>query len=203
MNATVVLRWIEKRSVWAQSLLGAALGAFGALAQAPFDHTFMILVMMGLAFVMHGCARSALHALQLGWSLGTGYFVVTLSWIVSPFQVDPTTVWMAPFGLFFMALGMALFWALAFWLAKVLRTGWALIITWTLAEMLRAYVFTGFPWGSPPQALVNVLAGQALAYVGPHGVMLGLCVVAWSSHYALFVATGLKRIGLLLALAAV
>ena len=47
------------------------------------------------------------------------------------------------------------------------------------AELLRAYVFTGFPWGSPPQALIDVLSGQALAWVGPHGVMLGLCALGW------------------------
>ncbi|MEO1460521.1 MAG: apolipoprotein N-acyltransferase, partial [Pseudomonadota bacterium] len=45
-------------------------------------------------------------------------------------------------------------------------------------EMLRAYIFTGFPWATPPQALVDGLAGQGLALFGPHGTMLALGVVA-------------------------
>ncbi|MDG1472133.1 MAG: apolipoprotein N-acyltransferase [Ascidiaceihabitans sp.] len=158
----------------------ALIGAIGAFAQAPFDVSILILGMMALGFIVRSNAATALRSALTGWAIGFGYFGVTLSWIISPFQVDPSTVWMAPFGLFFMAAGMALFWALAFWMATVLRRHWALIVTWTLAEMLRAYVFTGFPWGSPPQSLLDSLAGQALAYVGPHGVMLGLCAAAWA-----------------------
>ena len=47
-------------------------------------------------------------------------------------------------------------------------------------EVLRAYVLTGFPWASPPQALVDGMAGQGLAWVGPHGMMLWLMATAWA-----------------------
>ena len=143
--------WFEDRAFWVRCLIAGGVGVAGALSQAPFDYAFFIVVIMILGFVIHSGVTRGRQAAVLGLSLGLGYFSVTLSWIIAPFQVDPSTVWMAPFGLFFMALGMALFWAFAFWAATALRARWALIITWTGAELLRAYVFTGFPWGSPPQ----------------------------------------------------
>jgi apolipoprotein N-acyltransferase len=167
------------RALWVTLIFALIAGVVGAFAQAPFENGVFIIVMMLAAFFLHTGVVRGWHAALLGLTLGFGYFVVTLSWIISPFQVDPTTVWMAPFGLVFMALGMGLFWAFGFWGATILRRPWALIVTWTLAEMLRAYLFTGFAWGSPPQALVDMLGGQALAYVGPHGVMLALCVIGW------------------------
>lgn len=166
--------------LWAQSLLSIVLGMTGSLAQAPFGLVPLIMAMMVLGFVIIFDTRTLRHAAHLGWMIGFGYFLVTLHWITSPFQVNAEQhAWMAPFALIFMAGGMALFWGLAFGLARFLGPLWSLTITWPLVELLRAYIFTGFPWGTPPQALVNVLAGQGLAWVGPHGVMLGMSICAW------------------------
>ena len=49
----------------------------------------------------------------------------------------------------------------------------------TGAELLRAYVLTGFPWATPVQAFVSTVAGQGLAWFGPHGLMLLLLLLAW------------------------
>ena len=78
---------------------------------------------------------------------------------------------MAPFAVVLMAAGGALFWSLAFWLARRLSAGiWALIPCWAAIELLRAYIFTGFPWAAPSQAMVGSLLGQTLAWIGPHGL---------------------------------
>ena len=199
-----VLR-VSKMSPWQTAALMLAFGGIGALAQEPFGFVPCLFAMMFVGMTQHAAGlraeRSAWFAARSGWLMGFAYFAITLSWIISPFQVDPSTVWMAPFGLVFMAAGMALFWALAFWMARILRCTWALAITWTLMEMLRAYVFTGFPWATPPQALVDLWIGQALSLVGPHGAMfvLGLAaLVALLKHPVLRFGAGAAMIVVLI-----
>jgi len=122
-----------------------------------------------------------------GWLVGTGYFLATLFWIVEPFQVDAAaTGWMAPFALFFMAGGLALFWAAAFgvaaWLGRTARLRIvALVISLALAELARAYVLTGFPWALIGYIWADTPLSQVAAFVGPHGlglITLGLVALA-------------------------
>ena len=175
-----MIQWFKALSLWAQSILAVSIGMLGALSQAPLGLAPFIMVMMALVFLIFSTTRGVRNAAHFGFLIGFGYFLITLHWITSPFQVDAEQhAWMAPFALFFMASGMALFWSLAFGAARFLGPVWALVVTWPLVELLRAYVFTGFPWGTPPQALVNVVSGQGLAWVGPHGVMLGMCLLAF------------------------
>ena len=171
--------------LWVQSLGAICVGGVGALAQQPFGLVPLILVMLVLGFAALSASSNLRDATWLGWMIGFGYFLITLQWITAPFQVDAQqTAWMAPFALILMSGGMALFWGLAFVLAGFSGRLWALIFTWPLVELLRAYVFTGFPWGTPPQALVDVLGGQALAWGGPHGVMLVMCAAAFAIFHS-------------------
>ena len=155
-------------------------GAFGACAHAPFDFAPAILIPLVAGFVLLSLAMRIRDAFWIGWALGLGYFALTLSWITEPFMVDAAlTGWMAPFALVLLAALLGAFWAVASAFAR-----WAgghplaLVFAWTGAELARAYVFTGFPWASPPQALVSGLAGQVLAWGGPHGAMLGCAAFA-------------------------
>ena len=97
-------------------------------------------------------------------------------WIVDPFLVEADVFgWLAPFALVGMAGGMALFWGLAFALARVLwRPGWrgALVLAsvWTLVEFARGHVLTGFPWALPAYAWIETPVAQGLALVGPYGL---------------------------------
>lgn len=171
-----------RTSIWARAVIAVLSGAVGSLGQSPYNQPLVMVLAFTLAFLMLRGARKAGAAALLGWCFGIGYFAAALFWIVEPFQIDPDRyAWMAPFALFFMSTGLALFWGAAFWVARVLspRT-WPLVLTWTLAEVARAYLFTGFPWASPAQALVGAAAGQGLAWGGPHGMTLWLMSVAWT-----------------------
>ncbi|WP_147111439.1 apolipoprotein N-acyltransferase [Tateyamaria sp. syn59] len=199
---TTMRAWIENAPIWAQILLAVAAGAAGSFAHAPFDLSVAILIPLISAFGLLSIARSVMAAGLLGLALGTGYFAATLTWIVEPFQVDAaTTGWMAPFALLFMSVGLSLFWAAALSLAR--WSGghvWVLVFAMTGAEMLRAYLFTGFPWATPPQALVGGLAGHVLSWAGPHGTMLVLTAAAglvWA------VSREWVKVALVVALAAV
>jgi apolipoprotein N-acyltransferase len=181
-------------------------GAAGALAHAPFHAAPAIVLTLVAGFVLLAATARTADAGWAGWALGFGYFGATLTWITAPFQVDAAvTGWMAPFALVLLALLLGGFWgaALAFarWVGghpAVLAL--VLVLAWTGTEMLRAYVFTGFPWATPPQALVDGLAGQGLAWLGPHGLMLASTALAgaiaaapwlWLRAVALALALGL------------
>ncbi|WP_299627875.1 apolipoprotein N-acyltransferase [uncultured Tateyamaria sp.] len=165
---------------WAHLLLAITAGAVGSMAHAPLSVGVLILVPLLAGFALLRGAQNVRGALIRGWALGFGYFAPTLSWITEPFQVDAAvTGWMAPFALVLLALLLGSFWAFALAFARWAGgQAWVLVFAWAGVEMLRAYVFTGFPWAAPPQALVDGLAGQGLAWGGPHGVMLAMAALA-------------------------
>ncbi|MEP1765420.1 MAG: apolipoprotein N-acyltransferase [Sulfitobacter sp.] len=165
---------------WGARLLPVALGAMAALGQAPFN--LPVVMIAGLAAVIYlSRSKATPRAMALlGFSFGFGYFAVALHWIISPFLVDAARHgWMAPFAVVLMAAGGALFWAVAFWSVRRLSDrGWMIVPCWAGVELLRAYIFTGFPWAAPAQSMVDGLLGQTLAWIGPHGLNFVIILMA-------------------------
>ena len=161
------------------------LGALLSMALAPVHFLMSLPLAFGGLGLLALLARSALQASVIGWLAGLGYFAFGLSWIVEPFQVDAARyAWMAPFALIFLAAGLALFWGVAFGFA----TRWSpargasdrqdgrrlflLLALWSLMEMARAYVFTGFPWAGFGQFWIDTPAAQLLPWIGEQGLAL-------------------------------
>lgn len=158
-----------------QLVVAFLAGAFMGLAQAPWSLPYVYFLAIPVLFWLHGGAMSARRAALLGWIAGLAYFGLTLSWLVEPFLVHAASQgWMAPFALFFMAAGLSVFWAGAFALARPGNVP-AFAAFWTLAELLRATVFTGFPWGLIAYAWVDTPLVQGASGIGVHG--LGLLTV--------------------------
>ena len=162
-------------------LAGAATG----LGQAPFSWIMLALIGLAAGFTLFQATQTPRQAAAVGWAFGVGYFALTLSWIVEPFLIDIARHgWMAPFALIGMAAGMALFWGAAFGLAKWLQPaggqGIALVIFWTLAEVARTYVLTGFPWGLLSYIWLDTGLDQMAAYLGPHGLTLLTLAGIWA-----------------------
>ncbi|SMX44340.1 Apolipoprotein N-acyltransferase [Octadecabacter ascidiaceicola] len=130
-------------------------------------------VALALAFLILPVQRRA--AAWFGWLLGLGYFGVTLRWLVEPFLVDPVRHgWMAPFAIFFMAGGLALFWALAVWGARWIVGRGASVMIWlpvtlAAAELARGHILSGFPWGLLSYTLIGGVGDVWFAWVGPYG----------------------------------
>ena len=169
-------------------LRGGASGALAALGHPPFDLWFFTLLGFAAAFYQLIRVDAGRLAFFLGLGFGTGYFALSLNWIVEPFFVDPWRHgWMAPFAITFLAAGLGLFFALAFWSAKRLSvSGGAVVLTLTLAEVVRAYLFTGFPWAMPSYVLIDQMVAQGAAFVGPHGLNLLFFAAAWTLVWAVF-----------------
>ena len=165
---------------WTRALmragLAAALGALAALGQAPFGLWPATLAGLAGGYVLLDRAPGVRRAAAAGWAFGTGYFALTMVWIVQPFLVEPEVYgWMAPFGLIFMAGGLALFWAAGFAAARALapdgRAGWlAFAVAMGAAELGRGTVMTGLPWGGPGQAWIDTGLAQLAAWVGAFGL---------------------------------
>ncbi len=162
---------------WRGLGVAAGLGAMSGLGQAPVSIPVFTLLGLGLLTIMLTRAPTMRRAAWLGWAAGTGYFTLTLSWIVEPFLVDIARHgWMAPFALVFLSAGLALFWGAAFGLAhrfgrpSVVWRAASLIVTLTIAEMLRSYMLTGFPWALIGHAWIGWPPMQLAAFVGAHGL---------------------------------
>ena len=154
--------------LWATGIV--ALGAVMALGLKPFG--FWPLTMVAFALVIAKAVRG--HAGWVGWLAGVGYFGLGLSWIVEPFLIDAARYgWMAPFALFLMTGGLALFWAAGFWLgAKMPNRFVGLAAGLTLAEFARGYALTGFPWALISHIWVDTPVAQLDALIGPFGLVL-------------------------------
>ena len=154
---------------WRQLLLAFVAGAALGLVQAPVLPAGFFATIPVIFWLYSGTERRR-RAAFVGWFAGLGYFGLTLAWIVEPFLVDVARHgWMAPFALFFMAAGLSLFWAIAFWIA--LRGNiFALIVWWALAELARSYVCTGFPWSLFGHGWVETPIIQVASIIGVHGL---------------------------------
>ena len=150
-------------------------GALAALGHAPLY--LWPLTLLGLAVVL----RMATKGVWLGLLGGMGYGAVALSWITEPFMVEAETYgWMAPFALFFMALGLGIFWAAATWASRraLGPTRYGLAVALTATEYLRGHILTGFPWAMPGHVWISTPVAQLGAFVGPTGLTLATLLLA-------------------------
>ena len=182
---------LSRWPTWARLLFIVALGAIAAFGLAPWGvWPLTLLVLTGLPILL-GTTPSARDATLIGWALGIGWFGHGLIWIVEPFLVDVARYgWMAPFAILLMATGGGAFWALAFGVAhrfgqSSLTRILALILTWSLVEFGRAYLFTGFPWAALAQIWPGTDTALLLAWIGPHGLALVTLVATLLPGWAL------------------
>ncbi|PZX47166.1 apolipoprotein N-acyltransferase [Roseinatronobacter thiooxidans] len=165
------------------ALAYGGLGLLAAAGQAPLGWWWLTIAALAGVFAMLPLSATPRAFGGRMWLAGTGYFGAALFWIIEPFFVEPEIHgWMAPFALVLMAGGMALFWGLAGVLAARLAQGrWrlaVLAVLIVLSEMLRGWVFTGFPWAMLGHALIGTPVMQLAAVTGASGLSLLLVLAA-------------------------
>lgn len=159
--------------IWLAALAGASV----ALGHAPFSLFWLAFPALVFAVHLFLTTRTVRQALGMGWAFGAGYGAVALHWIVEPFFVDVGRHgWMAPFALILMSLGVGAFYGAAFavarWVSVPGKGVLALALALTGFEVLRSYLFTGFPWGLIAYIWIETPVYQLASYVGPHGLTL-------------------------------
>ncbi len=174
---------------WRFGALSFGAGLLTALGQSPVSWPLVSLFGLWLAILLFTLSPDWRKSARTGWLFGTGYFAASLFWIVEPFLVDiQRDGWMAPFALVLMAAGLALFWAAAFALATGLGTQKttriiALVAFLGLAELVRSYALTGFPWGLLAYIWIETPLMQLDAIIGPHGLGMVTVVIAALPHF--------------------
>lgn len=155
------------------------LGAATVLAFAPVG--FYPIALVTFAVLVHLLVEAApRRAFRTGYLFGLGLFGAGVSWVyVSMHDFGGMPMPLAAIATAGFCAFLALFPAGASWLqARIPAPAWAracLIIpaAWTLAEWLRSWIFTGFPWlsagyaavGWPLQGYAPVLGVFALSFL--------------------------------------
>ncbi|MEM1106817.1 MAG: apolipoprotein N-acyltransferase [Pseudomonadota bacterium] len=154
----------------------ALLGAFAALAFAPFHLTAALVVSFtGLIWMIDGARgqkRWGKAIFARGWGFGFGFFLVSLHWTAQAFLVEPEKhaifLWMP---LLLLPGGLALIWgaalamAGAFWSASPARL-FCFCLFFSMAEFARGTLFGGFPWNL---AGTSWVAGGAISQAASLG----------------------------------
>ncbi|MFT5540077.1 MAG: apolipoprotein N-acyltransferase [Alphaproteobacteria bacterium] len=180
MCADRAAAWVVSLSPWRRALAAIVAGAFLALALPPISFvaavpvSFTLLLWLIDGSLAGGQPRRG--AFALGWCFGFGFFVAGLYWIANALLVDAGRFgWLAPVAVGGLSAYFALFPALAVLVASWARPGFrritVLAVAWGLAEILRGFLLTGFPWNPMGSifAAWPVLA-QGAAFLGVFGL---------------------------------
>jgi apolipoprotein N-acyltransferase len=173
-----------------RGLLPFAIALLAGLAQAisiaaPWDGQplwwLQLLSLAVLARLLQGEA-SPRRAFLLGWTYATGWLTATWWWLfISMHTYGGLPAVLAVIAVVGLAAFLSLYYAAAAGLAAKSAGRWSAIVfasLWTLAELLRVTVFTGFPWGEGGYAhLAGPLAGYA-PWIGVHGMTFAAALVA-------------------------
>lgn len=141
-------------------------------------------------FLLLGTARSPLAAFGLGWLHGLAFWLASIPWIAPTLETfGGLPAWLAVVLLVGLALYLGLFTAGFAALGSPLwqRGGWpalaGLPALWVSLEVLRGWLFTGFPWNLAAYAWTAVPGALPLAaWLGVWGV--GLVAVAANAAVA-------------------
>ncbi len=192
------------------------LGGLSALALPPFDLTGIL--WLTLPWLLARLSRCGVRgALLQGFGFGFGYHCVGLYWITNAILTRLDLFWWAvPLATPLCAIPLACCMAVPCALATLAPAGWRRIAAfaglWTLSDLAREFLFTGFPWnplgstwewpshagdvmiqpaawtGVPGLTLLTVLAA-CLPLLGRRGAAASLLLLA------LWAGSGLLRLG--------
>lgn len=161
---------------WAAIGTAVLLGAFSAVAFAPFHFSAVLVISFtGLIWMLDGARghRKWGKAVFLRcWSFGVGFFLISMHWTALPFLVEPEKhaifLWMP---LIVLPGGLALIWgafgamAGAFWSASPSRV-FVFAFFFAIGEFVRGHLFGGFPWNLPGTTWVPGGALSQAASIG-------------------------------------
>jgi apolipoprotein N-acyltransferase len=173
---------------WRADMTAGLAGAVSALALPPVYALPLLLIAIPVLLCLIRGSRGPMVAARRGWWFGFGLHVVGLYWITEAILIEAARFWwLVPFAVPGLAAILAVFTAVPAATAWRARPGWpaalALAGAWTLSDLARQFVATGFPWN--PLGSVWELPGrfgdimiQPAALVGVHGLTLVTILLA-------------------------
>ena len=136
-------------SIFVLFILG---GALAAIAELPYGGWIQIPVLSIIWWRLNPQTPNSIKKqFSLGLIFGVSYFVIGLWWLyISLHDVGGMKTALACMGVFLLSAYVALYFSLATLAIPLFKnnrlSGLFLASSWVLAEFLRGYIFTGFPW---------------------------------------------------------
>ena len=167
-------------------LLSLAAGALAVAGFAPFEWWPLPVFSLTLLFALLVRITSSRAGFLIGFTWGLGFFITGVSWIFISLSVyGGMATWLAALATFLFCAVLALFPAAvgalqARWrIAPALRLLLLMPLLWGVAEWVRGWLFTGFPWLGMgySQVPLSPLAGYA-PLIGVYGVSFLLALIA-------------------------
>ena len=156
-------------SIFVLLLLGAVLAA---IAELPYGGWIQIPVLSLIWWRLNPQTPNSIKKqFLLGLVFGLGYFIVGLWWLyISLHDVGGMNAALACMGVFLLSAYVALYFSLATLAIPLFKksrlSGFFLASSWVLAEFLRGYIFTGFPWMGFAEAQFNGPFAPVAPYFG-------------------------------------
>jgi apolipoprotein N-acyltransferase len=173
-------------SGWYRALVAILAGVVTSLTLAPFHLFFLgFLTFPILVWLLDGAIgesdagrfRRLKPSFFIGWCFGFGYFVAGLWWIANALLLEaPEFAWAIPLAVLGLPAVLAVFYGLAaafsraFWPDNILRV-FVLAAFFGIAEWLRSFVLTGFPWNAIGYGIMpSPLMMQSVAITGAEAI---------------------------------
>lgn len=177
----------------------AGAGAFHAFSLSPwcqdwFDAAPALLQTLALGVLLAALWFEDLKpgkAAAAVWVYGTVWLIGATGWMyVSLHRYGGLPAWLAALAVVALCAALSLYMALVGWgWARWRRHVWwadALLFAglWLLAEMARAVIFTGFPWGASGYGMLAVPLVKLAPWLGVYGLgcvwVLAVALLVWS-----------------------
>jgi len=132
------------------------LGTISAFSLPPYNYFIINFISFSLFFIFIFNKRKTLFNnisfFKYGWFFGFGYFLSGLYWISISLTFDQTFRFLIPFAVILIPAFLAIFYGLitylfsVFFSKKVVVSFLIFSILFGTIELVRGFVFTGFPW---------------------------------------------------------
>jgi apolipoprotein N-acyltransferase len=175
---------LRARRGWRAPVTAAALGALAAAAFPPLHLVPVLWLAFPGLLLLAGSRAGPRGAFGVGWAWGFGHFSAGLYWISNALLTEADRfAWLVPFAVPAIAAGLALFVALPVVLVRLWPEGWPRVLAfaglWTLGEIARGFLLTGFPWNLLGTVWAfGALPVQGAAWIGTHGLSALTVVLA-------------------------
>ncbi len=211
--------WLSRLAAltgWRADLSMLLTGALAATALPPVHAIPVLLVCVPCLLSAISATAGSWGAFRRGWWFGFGLNLIGLYWITEAILVEAERFWwLVPLAVPALSAVLAAFVAAATAVARRAGPGWrrafALAGAWVLADLVRQFIATGFPWN--PLGSVWAIPGwagdvmiQPAAAIGVHGLTLVTLLLAavptlsqrWRAAalavFALWAGVGLLRL---------
>ncbi len=165
-----------------QFLIAIVAGASLTLAFAPFHLWPISILALSSLIWLFSKEHLTKNCFYLGFCFGLGFFATSVSWVfVSIYKYGNTSIYLALLITSLFIMFLALFPAINLYLLKKFNLSNNVIAfpaSWTLLEIFRGWVLTGFPWGLLGYTQLNSSLKYYASLFGVYGVSFVVALVA-------------------------